>query len=515
MKNKQKHKKVERVRWDDIMTITVMVVSALCVLILISDYVSTTGKAYESSLPSKYNTLGMLTGATVIEGNGKAKCDVSCAREGKTCVLAKSYGEIKKCSDIIEKYNCLCASPDRIVGTVPGKDKQTLAVDIPNTCNGGSVNEEWCEGYLSEGCLDNLVCTGSKADCISTMCVGSRTECGRAITIQKEKNGICAMINNMDCEFNFQCISGNCIGGICKENNLCQNSQDCSTGYYCPEGPTTIEGRGCTELPLGSCTKDEDCNDEKICKLGLSLTGLGTCVLPSCTSNDDCPERYYCPRGFTIDGTWTCQKFEKGECLTNEDCLNNKVCNLIPEEVIGTCEGACTDNDNDGYCEDDCDNNDPTVNPSVNELCEDNIDNDCDGMIDCIDSDCIGGYVSGEGFCCQESQTCGLGTNCGIDNICKEVKCYDNINNDNDKEPNGVILTDCLDIDCNQKMGSEEKDLCEFGTELTCNDGFDNDADGITDCVDPDCLGKVGITGPCCQLDTNCFGGVCRNYVCQ
>ena len=32
-------------------------------------------------------------------------------------------------------------------------------------------------------------------------------------------------------------------------------------------------------------------------------------------------------------------------------------------------------------------------------------------------------------------------------------------------------------------------DYCEYGTEQTCDDGFDNDCDGFIDCDDDDCDG--------------------------
>jgi hypothetical protein len=47
------------------------------------------------------------------------------------------------------------------------------------------------------------------------------------------------------------------------------------------------------------------------------------------------------------------------------------------------------DIDGDGYLPpEDCDNNDPDVNPGVDEICSDGIDNDCDMLIDGDDPDC-------------------------------------------------------------------------------------------------------------------------------
>jgi hypothetical protein len=48
--------------------------------------------------------------------------------------------------------------------------------------------------------------------------------------------------------------------------------------------------------------------------------------------------------------------------------------------------GACLTPDADGdgitQCDNDCNDQNPTVHPGVPDLCGDHIDNDCDGIID-------------------------------------------------------------------------------------------------------------------------------------
>ena len=57
-----------------------------------------------------------------------------------------------------------------------------------------------------------------------------------------------------------------------------------------------------------------------------------------------------------------------------------------------------------------------------------------------------------------------------------ETSCDDGVDNDGDG------LTDCADSDCNG-VGD-----CE-SPETTCDDGIDNDSDGVTDCDDANCYG--------------------------
>jgi hypothetical protein len=161
---------------------------------------------------------------------------------------------------------------------------------------------------------------------------------------------------------------------------------------------------------------------------------------------------------------------------------------MVPPAVMATAtwEGACV---------------------PVPEVCDDTVDNDCDGIVDCADPDCDG------------------------DPACPELiewpDCFDGIDNDNDG------LTDCADrTDCDNETQPNScgvgvcassgsltchngtlQDSCvpgnptEPGTELTCDDGLDNDCDGLADGADGDCL-----------VDCSAYDGnrtACRNAGCR
>lgn len=89
------------------------------------------------------------------------------------------------------------------------------------------------------------------------------------------------------------------------------------------------------------------------------------------------------------------------------------------------------------------------------EVCDDGVDNDLDGDIDCADADCAA-------LPCEAVETL----------------CDDGIDNDGDGD------IDCADTGC-----AALEVMCE-NPETTCDDGFDNDADGATDCQDTSCIGQ-------------------------
>ncbi|MBK9017912.1 MAG: putative metal-binding motif-containing protein [Saprospiraceae bacterium] len=72
----------------------------------------------------------------------------------------------------------------------------------------------------------------------------------------------------------------------------------------------------------------------------------------------------------------------------NEDCteIPTEVCNGLDDNCNGQIDEGF-DQDGDGFtiCQNDCDDNDPAINPSATETCNE-LDDDCDGITDGLPS---------------------------------------------------------------------------------------------------------------------------------
>ena len=98
---------------------------------------------------------------------------------------------------------------------------------------------------------------------------------------------------------------------------------------------------------------------------------------------------------------------------------------------------------------------------AVDEICDDGIDNNRDGALDCLDDACVGTEI------CTED-------------------CSDGIDNDVDG------LTDCLDLEC------RGTDAC---IEI-CDNGTDDTGEGLVDCEDPSCALEVVCRPDSCGDET-------------
>jgi hypothetical protein len=134
-------------------------------------------------------------------------------------------------------------------------------------------------------------------------------------------------------------------------------------------------------------------------------------------------------------------------------------------------------------------------------ICDDGIDQDDDGRIDCEDLECDGATCDAMGRTCIMA-SCG-----GCRDATTETACGDGADEDCDG------LTDCADSDCNGMECSNDAMCsgmicpgCPSGfVERMCGDSTDDDCDNLSDCADPDCMGLV-----CGANGERCFtGGTC------
>lgn len=140
-------------------------------------------------------------------------------------------------------------------------------------------------------------------------------------------------------------------------------------------------------------------------------------------------------------------------------------------------------------------------------VCQDSVDNDSDELTDCLDPDCFADPSCGGGEWCniESAQFAGQEGDCGGDDGVN--KCQDGLDNDSDG------LFDCSDPDCAYGQGTWSE-VCRYIGDPTCpeytcyagsmgqdewqcggdcsaercGDGIDNDGNGEYDCADQNCM---------------------------
>jgi len=154
--------------------------------------------------------------------------------------------------------------------------------------------------------------------------------------------------------------------------------------------------------------------------------------------------------------------------------------------------------------------------------CSDGLDNDGDGLIDCADDDCNEEFHD-DGYYCQNLETdCADGFDNDVNGLidCLDPYCDESLREEIDDVGStsdwltAAISADAADVPFTDNVvdydfSVTDPSFCEYETELTCNDGEDNDGDDLVDCNDNDCELRV------CNEDGGyiCESGLCVEYI--
>jgi spore coat protein A len=261
----------------------------------------------------------------------------------------------------------------------------------------------------------------------------------------------CHILDHEDHEMmrQFQTINdpANCnFDGICDPGEDCVSCADCGSvsGALCGNGLCEAgDGENCVTCP-------DDCAGKQ----------KGSQSRQFCCGFDDGQVNIPIGCGIGVDDD---------RCISSAADL---YCRDAPRVAACCGDALCEGQETEASCALDCAPGGSSCTPSeaVEVSCFDGQDNDCDVVADCGDTDCDGAIGS--------TTSCGLGV--------------------------------CANSGQQTCVGGAEVDTCsplpagEPGTELSCDDGLDNDCDGVADVADADCQTTVD----CSQLlDRNS----CRN----
>ncbi|MFO0594718.1 MAG: hypothetical protein U0228_05425 [Myxococcaceae bacterium] len=288
-------------------------------------------------------------------------------------------------------------------------------------------------------------------------CDGLTDNTGKAETCNGEDDDCNGVIDD---GFDLQTNANHC--GMC--NHACERNENCRSG-------------SCTVKVEAQCNDnfDDDGNGKTDCE-------DSTCDNRAC--------------GLGIAGC-TCKNLKKAEviCNDNKDNDGDGVIDCVDSDCNGlTClNGGCTCRPDGGTLESDC---------------TDGVDNDQDGVKDCLDLDCVNQFCTPPDiyFTCTNDQKCKCNGGVQIAEV-GSVLCRDNVDNDCD----GQI--DCVEASCTGQSCSPDGGAgceCNLGgkKETGCANLIDDDGDTKVDCADSDCVmgttcGKVdGGAGSCTATGT-------------
>ena len=304
---------------------------------------------------------------------------------------------------------------------------------IDHDCDGeANLNDLDCgdyvdndgDGYCENGKDENL--NGHCADKSDTQLL---TDCDDTVKgINPEATEICA-----------DGLDNNCDNITDAQDDVCIEYRDLDNDGYCVRGQDLNDDGDCSDPSEQNRTSDAAPEDPTInpgadenCFDGKDNDQDGSADLSDadCTADSDPDGDGYCPVGTDLNMDGDCldeNEQEGGDCNESDVTYNTGAPELCLDGFDNDCDGlvddeddSCDtyrDNDDDGYCANgidhnrdgdcfddgeelegaDCDDDNDEVGPRQAEICDDGLDNDCDGYADNNDPECGAGLNEAPG----------------------------------------------------------------------------------------------------------------------
>lgn len=229
---------------------------------------------------------------------------------------------------------------------------------VPIACGNGTLEtgEECDDGNTinGDGCSAQCkleVCGNGRIDG-NEQCDDGNTVNGDGCSAQCTIEVIPSCRQDSDCNdnnacTNDRCVDGNCLSNTvnCDDGNVCNGTESCNPDSGCVEGTPLVCDDGNVCNGIESCDPSDGC---------VSGTPLNCNDGNSCNGIEECDPYLGCTAGIPLDCSYLTDECHAGMC---------------DPETIG-CFAALT------------------VESSVCNDCNDGIDNDADGKIDCEDNGC-------------------------------------------------------------------------------------------------------------------------------
>ena len=380
------------------------------------------------------------------QGGTAPDCD-----DGTACTDDSCNEATDTCDNVPDNLNC---SDGEFCTGVEICDPQNGCLPGVDPCPGAQCDElgDMCVGCLSDvDCDDSVFCNGAEVCDIAGNCQpGAPPDC---------EDGVACTTDACD-EMSASCQNA-AVDALCDDSLFCNGAEVCDplTGCQAGTAPGCDDGVACTNDGCDEATdmcenvaEDTGCDDELFCngpevcdvvagcQPGLSPScddGI-TCTVDSCnTTTDACSNiaiNTGCDNGQFCDGTEICDPLIGCQAGTAVDCSDVPAlecgagfCDEVTDSCVvtpindgdpcddgdactttdfcatGFCVGAgtlCGNGTVDAVCGEVCE-------PGAGEICNDSVDNDFDGLVDCADPDCCEDLVQqGCGLDCQPAAFC-------------------------------------------------------------------------------------------------------------